>query len=376
MNIRRSSIIVDLTFGDYGKGVTVSNLCLEADAPLVVRYTGGQQAAHHVVFDGVSHTFSSFGSGTLQEVPTYFSKHTMMYLPNMMEEHKLLEERGLTPKLFLDPLTMVTTPYDVAWNRLTESKSRHGSCGIGISSTMERNLNTPYKLYAADLKHPKLFAKKLEGIKDYYIDREFALTNNAGPLYNLYLPEERRFKEALSYKSMFDIATLHQAIDQYAPNDLIFEGAQGIMLDEDHGIHPNTTWGHTTSRNAWECLEQIGYDSPVDMYHGTRCYGTRHGAGWMGEESDIELDNPHTEMNGHNEWQGDFRRGELDVDTLKYAINCNRGYYRSNDVNEGLVVTCLDQRPGFDMEALVKQIDIENVLVNDSPITGHLRWYD
>ena len=69
------SIVIGLGFGDEGKGITTSYLCKKLEGTkIVVRFNGGHQAGHTVVFNGKRHIFSSWGSGTLQGIPTYWSE--------------------------------------------------------------------------------------------------------------------------------------------------------------------------------------------------------------------------------------------------------------------------------------------------------------
>ena len=70
-----ADIVVGLGWGDEGKGATVDALVAFTKADRVVRFNGGQQAAHNVIANGVHHTFASFGSGSLAGVPTYVSKY-------------------------------------------------------------------------------------------------------------------------------------------------------------------------------------------------------------------------------------------------------------------------------------------------------------
>jgi adenylosuccinate synthase len=133
--------------------------------------------------------------------------------------------------------------------------------------------------------------------------------------------------------------------------NIIFEGSQGIMLDMSHGIFPHVTYGSTTSKNALEIIKKLdGFTNTeqIEIYYITRCYQTRHGAGWMSNEDSITLTNTQDEINVYNEWQKNFRIGEIDYKLLKYAYSIDNLY--SKDIPKNLVVTCLDQRPGFEFE--------------------------
>jgi len=338
-----AKIVIGLGFGDEGKGLTTDYLCQQSDKPIVIRFNGGQQAGHTVLKDGVRHVHSNFGSGTLRGVPSYFTEHTSVYLNTMQVEYGALKDKGVNPELYVHPLTKLTTPYDVAWNRMTESKNRHGSCGLGVAATMKRNWESPYKLYAVDLTYKKVFNQKLDSIAQYYRELLKTRTSEEHTLfYDLMVPEMVKFVQNME-NPIFNVMD-YGYLTSF--EDLIFEGAQGIMLDMEHGVFPNVTCSHTTSKNALEICQK--FDIYAELFYITRCYQTRHGNGWMSPTGDIELINNEHETNVSNPWQGDFRIGELDYDLLNHALAIDNVY--SVNQSKTLVVTCLDQRPEFKFE--------------------------
>lgn len=334
-------IIVDLMFGDSGKGITTDYLCsrFNPSYTIVVRYNGGHQAGHTVHIGDKSHVFSNFGSGSFRGIPTYFTEHCTMYPVTMWNEKKILKTKGVDPVVYFHPLAKLTTPYDVMYNRIIERKNNHGSCGLGVGATMSRNNDTGYKLYVVDLTNKNLLKIKLNQIYHYYreklptvIDRE-TYDEMCGPEIKLYYD---------AIDNLDIIISPYQHLKNY--EHLVFEGAQGILLDMNHGIFPNVTYGNTTSKNAIEICDILGIDCRRIIYV-TRCYQTRHGIGWMSDNSNIKLINNENEINQYNKWQGDFRIGELDYDLLKYAIKVDTIY--SKTALRWLMVTCLDQRPDF-----------------------------
>lgn len=112
----------------------------------------------------------------------------------------------------------------------------------------------------------------------------------------------------------------------------------------DHGIFPNVTYSNTTSKNALQICKKIGI-TDIEIFYPTRCYHTRHGSGWMSNQKDVKLINNQDEINIFNEWQKDFKIGEVDYDLLNYALSIDNIY--SEGITKNLVVTCLDQRPDF-----------------------------
>jgi adenylosuccinate synthase len=106
----KSFAVIDLAYGDSGKGILVARLCATEDIDVVVRFSGGCQAAHNVITDdGRHHTFKQFGSGTFSGVPTYLSRH-MMFEPFLLQEEAVdLETLGIP-----NPISLVS----VAWDAL------------------------------------------------------------------------------------------------------------------------------------------------------------------------------------------------------------------------------------------------------------------
>lgn len=357
----RAKIVLGLGFGDEGKGNTTSYLCSHvcpSEKTIVVRFSGGQQAGHNVVMGNISHIFASFGSGTLAGCPTYLSEHCTFYPPNMLNEYNILRQKGVNPQVIIHPRAMCTTSFDVAYNRWREKIMKHGTCGIGVGATMKRNLQSPYKFYATDLLYPSLMDLKLKGIKEYYL-REIAKVMIASPAL-----EQVAFKEFLDIakeemvhflNSMNSLVVQHAVRHHLRNYDVlkdfewvVFEGSQGILLDMEHGVFPNVTYAHTTSKNAMEICSKIGIEKDnIEVLYVTRCYQTRHGAGWMSNRKNVALINNESEINTYNEWQKDFVTGELDYQLLNYALKCDS---YSWGCDKSLVVTCLDQRPGFEFD--------------------------
>ena len=350
-------IVVDLGFGDSGKGITTDYLASRCLRPgIVIRFSGGQQAGHTVQIGDTKHTYSTFGSGTGRRLPTYLSEYCTFYPPNALNEYIILTDKGLYPSLYMHPLTRLTCYWDVAWGRLRERIYNHGSCGIGVGATMSRQEQSPYKLHVCDLLHESVLQQKLTAIGRYYGDKVRDLNCSEDMVKYFHLQadmEKERFTQAIG--SAFIRHLVPYRIKTYDIlrhfSTLIFEGSQGIMLDMEHGIFPNVTYSYTTSRNAIEICKKLDIIQlgNIDVYYVTRCYTTRHGNGWFPEVSSVELVNNKDEHNTWNEWQQNFRTGELDYNLLKYAIEVDAAYCPKH-YHKHLVVTCLDQRKDFQFE--------------------------
>ena len=340
-----TNIVIGLLFGDEGKGITTDFLCEKDNFrnKIVIRFSGGQQAGHNVRIGDITHIHSNFGSGTLRGVPSYFSEHTVIYPVTIYREQKVLESKGVKPKLYIHPSANVSTPYDIAYNRIMEAKNRHGSCGMGIGATMVRSENTGYQLKAIDLTNINVFKAKLNNIQRYYSSK---LSFNDRLEFVKYVDEEMKFFFNAIDKLDFSVKN-YNFLNQFS--ELIFEGSQGILLDMDHGFFPNVTYANTTSKNALEICEKLSIPkNQIEIHYVSRCYQTRHGNGWMSNEEGVELINNKDEINVHNEWQLGLRLGEIDYDLINYAINIDSIY--SEGIKKALVMTCLDQRPGFKVD--------------------------
>ncbi len=363
-----AKIVIDLGFGDAGKGLTTDYLCSVSKNPIVIRFSGGQQAGHTVMVDGKKHVHSSYGSGALRGVPSYFSEHTSIYLPNILRERSELLKKRVRPELFIHPLAKVTTPFDVAYNRALEEIVGHGSVGIGIAATMKRHTETGYKLHAVDLLCRDVFKAKLFQINLYYLGLAKQSPHpNFMEMYNHHL-------DGLSVDSAIYLANPLELPFEVVDYDrlsyydtLIFEGSQGVMLDMDHGIFPNVTWGNTTSKNALGILKNF-FISDTEIFYVTRCYQTRHGNGWMSNNQPVKLVNNEEEINVPNSWQGAMKTGELDYDLLNYAMDVDNLY--SSEFRKNLVITCLDQRPEFKFDHNKVKSRIFCYYENSSPKHG------
>jgi adenylosuccinate synthase len=317
-------IVVDLGYGDAGKGTVVDWLCSRGNSrPVhaVVRFNGGAQAAHHVVTrDGRCHAFAQFGAGTFTPgVRTHLSRFALVDPLALAAEAAHLASLGVPAPLELltvDRDALLATPYHQAANRVREiarGASRHGSCGMGIGETASYALAYPDDApRVGDCATPHLLARKLIALRD-------RLTGELGPLVAPPVADAcdayRTFASRVSIVDGSFLPSLLRA------GPVVFEGAQGVLLDEWRGFHPYTTWSTTTFANAERLLAEAG--QTAIRLGVTRCYMTRHGPGpFVTEDTALDLPELH---NGHNRWQGAFRAGHLDAVALRYAIEATGG---------------------------------------------------
>jgi adenylosuccinate synthase len=328
----KAYLIAGLGFGDEGKGTITDAIVRRTGARWVVRYNGGAQAAHNVVANGLHHTFSQFGSGTLAGAKTYLSKYMQVdpisFMPEALHLHHLGFERPCS-MVYVNRECVITDPFHRALNRLREierGSKRHGSCGMGIGETMYDVVNRPdLVMKVKDLENPAIALEKLETIRCALLDR----ATRQGVLAIFH--KEADFLIDRDYSKSFLSRYIHWAeqvniiatADEVGvfKGDVVMEGAQGVLLDEWFGFHPYTTWSTTTFENAYSLLEWYGYEGIAEKVGVIRAFHTRHGAGPFPTErfKDVghELAGEH---NTHGQFQGDFRIGFMDCALLKYAI--------------------------------------------------------
>ena len=338
----KTACVIGLGFGDEGKGATTDALARRSERPLVIRFSGGHQDGHTVPDPaGRHHVFSNFGAGTLAGAPTYWSSYCTFHPPGFARERDALSVMNVEPRLFVDGRCPVTTPYDLLHNRRVERKVQHGSCGLGFGATVERH-EGPHKIHVADLLDDFVLEQKLKSVMLYYARKgarfDPAILGPALEEFHASVGSVRRHLRIVTERSFFD------GIDQVF-TDLIFEGSQGILLDQEFGYFPHVTRAFTTTRNALLLCERYGLPLPR-VYYVTRCYQTRHGAGPLTNENSPApaLRPTPEETNVYNPWQGNQRRTLLDLDQLRYALSCDAHY--SALLDQALVITCLDQLNG------------------------------
>lgn len=333
MNRRTNKIVIGLGFGDEGKGLTTSFLSNRSENSMIVRTNGGHQAGHTVVVDGHRHVFSNFGSGTLQGYPTYWSEYCTFSPIGVLNEYNALKKvKGLEPKLYVHPLCPVSTPFDKQFNCALEKEKQHGSCGVGFGATIQRQEDY-YKLFVQDLFHERILWQKLLAIKSYYAKK--GCNTDVSMEDFMYVCNE--VKKIITVDYSKNILSLGY--------DFVFEGAQGVLLDQDFGFFPNVTRSNTTSKNPLQFIFDNNLSNRAsEIFYITRAYQTRHGNGFMTNEnifSELKLKNNEKETNVTNEWQGKFRTSVLDIDLLNYALECDSNFSRG--IKKNLVITCVDQ---------------------------------
>jgi adenylosuccinate synthase len=342
--MKKVFLVAGMNYGDEGKGTMVDFLTRYYNAGLVVRFSGGPQAAHNVVTpEKIHHTFAQFGGGTLAGARTHLSRFMLV------EPYALLNEaNALSYKIKGNPLDCLTidemcpiiTPFHWLTNKIKElarGENRHSSCGFGVGELRsdQEEGREDLVIYAKDLFETNILHKKLINIQDYrsqFIDKLV----DCGPeterlcsiFYQYKIPDLVNFyhNEFLPQVYIVDYRWLDLYVED-EPSPIIFEGAQGVLLDEVFGDAPYNTWTNTTFDNADVLLEKHLPNIQVEKIGVTRTYMTRHGNGPFPSEflNSFELENfiyPEKidNYNTEGKWQGKFRVGFFDEGLFHKAL--------------------------------------------------------
>jgi adenylosuccinate synthase len=276
---------------------------------------------------------------------------------NLEREADHLVELGqpdIWSRLSIDGRAPIITPYHVAANRLREiarGGGRHGSCGQGIGETMSDLLeHGDEMLFAVDLLSPSTSHKKLELVRRIKLNQleqilgqirqdspgaQDALDSLRDPGFSAWI--SREYTAIANQLRITDGSYLTELLAD--AQHAVFEGAQGVLLDEWYGFHPYTTWSTTTSANALTLLREAGFDGQITRLGLLRAYTTRHGPGpFVTEDARLTEAMP-DQHNTNNVWQRGFRVGYFDAVVARYALEVNDGV-------DGLVITNLDRLHG------------------------------
>lgn len=352
---KEAIIVVGLGYGDEGKGSVVDFLARIKKAGIVVRYNGGAQAGHNVVTpDDRHHTFSQFGSATfLPGVKTYLSRFMVINPLAMINEEKHLQNLGIKNTFLrttIDESALVTTPFQIAVNRLLEiwrGDKKHGSCGMGVGRTVKDYQKYGNKvLFAKDLLDSKITAEKLGFLQNKCRDaaRDLIpdLPRTETSVREMEWLEDKTAIDDMTKFFLYFAGLVKIVGDDYLKelirknNILIFEGAQGALLDKKYGFYPYITKTNTTFINACELSRENGYNGRITKIGVFRGYATRHGNGPFPTEDGSLSIYYQEQHNQEGMWQGKFRVGWQDLLTLRYGLLINDGV-------DYLAITNIDQ---------------------------------
>ncbi|HEX5056358.1 MAG TPA: adenylosuccinate synthase [Gammaproteobacteria bacterium] len=338
----KSVVVLGTQWGDEGKGKIVD--VLTDRATVVVRFQGGHNAGHTLVIDGQKTVLHLIPSGILrQNVECLIGNGVVISPQALQEEIGMLEKKGVPARerLRVSEACPLILPYHMAIDLARErarGKAAIGTTGRGIGPAYEDKV-ARRALRIGDLLHRERFAAKLGEVLDYH---NFMLKNffKADTFdFQKLLDESMQFAEQV--KPLIDdiAARLHRYRSQ--GRSILFEGAQGTLLDIDHGTYPFVTSSNTTAGGA--ATGSGAGPLHLDYILGiTKAYTTRVGAGPFPTELFDEM-GEHLARRGHEfgSTTGRPRRcGWFDAVALRRSLQINSV--------SGLCVTKLDVLDGLE----------------------------
>ena len=357
----KNVVVVGTQWGDEGKGKIVDWMTEHAQA--VVRFQGGHNAGHTLVINGQTTALQLIPSGIMRPgVSCYIGNGVVLSVPDLLREIDKLEEAGIevASRLRVSEACPVILPYHVALDLAREAKrgdAKIGTTGKGIGPTYEDKVSRR-AIRVADLMNEKRLAEKLRENLELH---NHVLVNylNAEPVdYQKTLEDALAVAERLRPMVADVSSELHQTYRN--GGNILFEGAQGSMLDVDHGTYPFVTSSNCVAGNA-----SAGAGVGPNMLHYilgiTKAYTTRVGSGpFPSELSTDEGVGQHLATKGmeFGTVTGRARRcGWFDAALLKRSVQINGV--------SGICLTKLDVMDGIETIKLCtgyqldgKQIDI------------------
>ncbi len=321
----KNVVVLGTQWGDEGKGKIVDLLTDQADA--VVRFQGGHNAGHTLVIDGQKTVLHLIPSGILREQVQCFIGNGVVLSPEaLLKEMAELEARGVPvrERLKISAACPLILPYHVALDQAREAKRGYekiGTTGRGIGPAYEDKA-ARRGLRLGDLQDEHRFARKLKEVMEFH---NFSLQHyyHVEPLdYDKVLADTLEMAPEL-LPMMADVTSaLHER--RRAGARIMFEGAQGSLLDIDHGTYPfvtssNTTAGGTATGSGFGPL-YLDYVLGI-----TKAYTTRVGSGPFPTEL-FDDTGKHLADRGHEfgATTGRARRcGWFDAVALRTAVNIN-----------------------------------------------------
>ncbi|AKP73772.1 Adenylosuccinate synthetase [Piscirickettsia salmonis] len=285
----KNIIVLGSQWGDEGKGKVVDLLTDKAD--IVVRFQGGHNAGHTLVINGETTKLRLIPSGILHaHVRCMIGNGVVLSPAALIEEMQELQSRGIPveERLRISHASPLILPIHIRLDQAREKargKSAIGTTGRGIGPAYEDKV-ARRALRVGDLVHFDRVEQKLKDILDYH---NFTLVHyfNEEPVSYDELLADLKLWAKVIVPMMGDIAAELEVARREAKN-IIFEGAQGVLLDVDHGTYPYVTSSNTTAGNA-ACGTGFGPLHLNEIWGMTKAYTTRVGGGPFPTELDCEI---------------------------------------------------------------------------------------
>jgi adenylosuccinate synthase len=358
----KNVVIIGTQWGDEGKGKLVDLLTEQVHA--VVRFQGGHNAGHTLVIKGKKTVLHLIPSGILREnVQCMIGNGVVLSLNALMEEIEFLENAGIPVRnrLLISEACTLILPVHVAVDKAREKARGNkaiGTTGRGIGPAYEDKAGRR-GLRAGDLLNPVIFAEKLKELLEYH---NFMLT---GYYHAEAVDYQRTLDEALKLGEQVKpmLTDVSEALYTYQAQgkNLLFEGAQGALLDIDHGTFPYVTSSSTTAGGA-ATGSGIG---PLDLHYVlgiTKAYSTRVGNGpFPSELHDANGDHLGTKGHEFGATTGRKRRtGWFDAVAMRKSAKLNS--------LSGICLTKLDVLDGLEKIGICTGYKLNGTVTETAPL--------
>ncbi len=358
----KNVVIIGTQWGDEGKGKLVDLLTEQAQA--VVRFQGGHNAGHTLVINGEKTVLHLIPSGILRDnVQCMIGNGVVLSLNALLEEIAVLEKAGVSvrERLLISEACTLILPVHIAIDQARE-KARGGKAigttGRGIGPAYEDKAGRR-GLRAGDLLDAATFAEKLKELLDYH---NFMLVNY---YHTEAVDYEKTLEEALRLGEQVKpmLTDVSEALYQHqaAGNNLLLEGAQGALLDLDHGTFPYVTSSSTTAGGAatGSGLGPLDLDYVLGI---TKAYSTRVGNGPFPSELFDDNGN-HLGTKGHEfgATTGRKRRcGWFDAVAMRKSAKLNS--------LSGICLTKLDVLDGLEKIGICTAYNLNGTITDTAPL--------
>ena len=317
-----NTLILGLQWGDEGKGKIVDNLSESTDA--VCRFQGGHNAGHTIKVNGEKTVLHLIPSGILhQNAKCLIGNGVVLALDALDKEINELKGKNIKFKdrFFISSACSLILPSHISIDKVRDKKESIGTTGRGIGPAYEDKVGRRAVRFG-DLANEDILRNKIESIVSYH-NRILVEIHNHEP-HDI----EEIFNEVYKYKHLYDCYCIDSQDLMYEwvkeNKSILFEGAQGTLLDIDHGTYPYVTSSSTTAGGVSTGLG-IG-PKFIDKIIGiSKAYTTRVGEGpFITELFDANGDHLAKKGNEFGATTGRARRcGWLDLVALKKAIFTN-----------------------------------------------------
>lgn len=357
----KNVVVIGTQWGDEGKGKVVDLLTENVRA--VVRFQGGHNAGHTLVIDGKKTVLHLIPSGILHEGVHCLIGNGVVLCPEaLLEEIKVLEQGGVPvfDRLSISEACPLILPYHIALDQAREKArgdAKIGTTGRGIGPAYEDKV-ARRGLRLGDLQDPVRFEEKLRSVMEYH---NFTLEHyyKVEPV-----DVEKVLQETLAMGEILTplIVDVTEQLDEYHNDgeNVLFEGAQGTLLDIDHGTYPFVTSSNTTAGGA-ASGSGVG-PRKLDYILGiTKAYTTRVGSGPFPTELFDDV-GKHLGEKGHEfgATTGRPRRcGWFDAVVLRRAKQLNS--------LDGLCITKLDVLDGLEELKICVAYQVEDIEITAPP---------